>query len=308
MLKGLKRTKALNELNQLIQSKARLKGLAKTLALKRQNELRADLGMGKNVQPALNDDDIERLSQIDIDVQDDSTKGERKRTAREWIRGNLLGKTVRTVDGKIVHFNSNDTIDHISYNAMSSRNSIVTMCIPFVPVIFAKGEFVGRELPNHSRVDKSIKAFHLYRKWIKLKNGYQVNAEVQACERDGEKALFYAGYNLKALDKKKVVFDSLPYQGLHPADNVKNDTAPQNVDKHKTTFDYDNLMLDKMQDDIATNTMPLRILQVLDENGNDITDEILGDDWDGNDKTADAPQTAYQLADKATVSRRSIAC
>ncbi len=304
MLKGLKRTKALNELNQLIQSKAGLKGLAKTLALKRQNELRADLGMGKNVQSALNDDDIERLSQIDIDVQDDSTKGERKRTAREWIRGNLLGKTVRTVDGKIVHFNSNDTIDHISYNAMSSRNSIVTMCIPFVPVIFAKGEFVGRELPNHSRVDKSIKAFHLYRKWIKLKNGYQVNAEVQACERDGEKALFYAGYNLKALDKKKVVFDSLPYQGLHPADNVKNDTAPQNVDKHKTTFDYDNLMLDKMQDDIATNTMPLRILQVLDENGNDITDEILGDDWDGNDKTADAPQTAYQLADKATVSRR----
>ncbi|MDO4440579.1 MAG: hypothetical protein Q4B81_00165 [Moraxella sp.] len=280
MLQGLAKTKALKELKEVMDKKASLSGLALTKILKRQNELRADLGMGK-ITPATNatstnvlsDDDIERLSQIKIDVQDDSSKGERKRTAKEWMKENLLGKSVRTVDNKLVYFNSNDTINHISFNAMRSRNSLIALCIPFIPVIFAKGEFVGREVSDHGRTDESIKAFHLYQKWVELKNGYKVNAEVQACERQDEKELFYAGYNLKVLGKKKA-FDGLLETGLHHADQTIK------------AFVNSNTVFDKVQVFTDNQTLPLRILQVLNEHGVDITDELLDDDgWDGNDKT-----------------------
>lgn len=232
--------------------------IAKLKLAKKVQDLRKQLGLVNNT---LSDDEIERLSQMPIDVQDDSTKGERKRTAKEWIRDNLLGKTVRTVDGKIVHFNSEDTIGHISFNAMRSRNSFIAMCIPFIPTIFAKGNYNGLgdkdELHQAQRKDQSITNFHLYSKWIELKNGYKVNAEVQACERENsKKELFYAGYNLKVLERKKAVFDSLLETGFHHADQAK--TA------HTM---YDRAIIDEMQ------VIPLRILQVLDENGNDITDE-----------------------------------
>lgn len=48
MLQGLAKTKALKELKTLVEQKASLKGLALAKALKRIQELRVDLGMGKN--------------------------------------------------------------------------------------------------------------------------------------------------------------------------------------------------------------------------------------------------------------------
>lgn len=48
MLQGLAKAKALKELKSLVEQKASLNGLALAKTLKRQNELRADLGMGKN--------------------------------------------------------------------------------------------------------------------------------------------------------------------------------------------------------------------------------------------------------------------
>lgn len=48
MLQGLAKTKALKELKTLVEQKASLKGLALAKSLKRIQELRADLGMGKN--------------------------------------------------------------------------------------------------------------------------------------------------------------------------------------------------------------------------------------------------------------------
>lgn len=44
-------------------------------------------------------------------------------------------------------------------------------------------------------------------------------------------------------------------------------------------------------------------LFVFDENGNEVGDEVFKDGWDGNDKT-ELPTIAYQLADKATPTRR----
>jgi hypothetical protein len=125
-----------------------------------------------------------------------------------------------------------------------------------IPKIFAKGEFMGRELSDHDRADKSIIAFHPYRKWIELKNGYKVFAEVQACERENESDLFYAGYNLKAL--KKVAspsrFDSV-------ADNTKWLSLG-----FMATYENSNPQFDKAQDNVTTNNeLPLLLLIIKDE-------------------------------------------
>ncbi len=115
---------------------------------------------------------------------------------------------------------------------------------------------MGRELSDHDRADKSIIAFHPYRKWIELKNGYKVFAEVQACERENESDLFYAGYNLKAL--KKVAspsrFDSV-------ADNTKWLSLG-----FMATYENSNPQFDKAQDDVTTNNeLPLLLLIIKDE-------------------------------------------
>lgn len=222
-----------------------------------------------NAPTTLSDDDIVKLSQFDIDVAEDSSKGERKKTAKEWIRANLLGKTVKTVDGKVVHFNSEDTLDHVSFNAMRSRNGFIAKCVPFIPQIFAKGEYMGLgdldDLHQARRKDQSIQNFHLYQKWVKVSLGqkkYDVLAQTQACERFNERKneLFFAGYNLKVLEKKKV-FDSLLETGLHHADQTTktlNNNMPQ---------------FDKMQDDVTTNNeLPLLVLIVKDEAGKVIFD------------------------------------
>lgn len=244
--------------------------IAKLKLAKKVQDLRKKLGLVNNT---LSDDEIERLSQMPIDDTHDMGQGQRKGVAKKWIRDNLLGKTVRTVDGKIVHFNSADTVDHISFNVR--RNSILAMTIPFIPVIFAKGEFAGREIsePEHQaqRIDQSIKAFHLYQKWVELKNGYKVHAQVQACERENEKELFYAGYNLKALDKKRAV---------SPSHHNDNSVSTKTTNARTTTAHtmYDKAIIDEMQVDIdVEQILPLRILQVLDENGNDVTDDALNE-------------------------------
>lgn len=282
MLKGLAKIKVVKELRELHQSKSNLKGLALIKCLRRMIELRQMLSMGvvksEVVKPTLDADDIERLSQIPIDDTKDMGQGGRKGVAKKWLQDNLVGKTVRTVDGKIVHFNSADTVNHIPYNVR--RNAITVMCVPHIPMIFAKGEFVGRETPNHGRVDETIQAFHLYRKWVELKNGYKVYAEVQACERENKADLFYAGYNLKTLEKKKAVFDGLPYHELHHADTVLSNTillSKETNNPSKTAYAmYDKAIIDEMQVDIdVEQTLPLRILQVLDKHGVDITDEVL---------------------------------
>ena len=115
---------------------------------------------------------------------------------------------------------------------------------------------MGRELSDHDRADKSIIAFHPYRKWIELKNGYKVFAEVQACERENESDLFYAGYNLKAL--KKVAspsrFDSV-------ADNTKWLSLG-----FMATYENSNPQFDKAQDNVTTNNeLPLLLLIIKDE-------------------------------------------
>lgn len=58
MLQGLAKAKALKELQALTKDKASLNGLALAKALKRQNELRLDLGMGKVVQ----DDGVAKIN------------------------------------------------------------------------------------------------------------------------------------------------------------------------------------------------------------------------------------------------------
>ena len=137
---------------------------------------------------------------------------------------------------------------------------------------------MGRELSDHDRADKSIIAFHPYRKWIELKNGYKVFAEVQACERENESDLFYAGYNLKAL--KKVAspsrFDSV-------ADNTKWLSLG-----FMATYENSNPQFDKAQDNVTTNNeLPLLLLIIKDETflshacGGKLTDYpmILTDDF-----------------------------
>ena len=249
----------------------------------------------------LSDEAIDALSQQTIDLTDATSKSERKKVAKKWMQDNLLGKSVKTSDGKVVVFNSKDTVDHVAFNVMRSRSHFVAMSIPFIPQVFAKGEFVGRKQPDHDRKDESIQAFHLYRKWCKLKNGYEVFVEVQACERQGKKELFYVGYNLKTLDKIKA---ASPPQNQTMLDDLLETGSI-------TAFDNDNLQFDRMQE--LEGFAPLRILAIKDENGELLTD--YGDDepqdennntdkFTGNDPTT-APPSPYPLH-KAPAKRQII--
>ena len=122
--------------------------------------------------------------------------------------------------------------------------------------------------------DSSIIAFHLYQKWIKLKNGYQVYAQVQACERKNQQGLFYAGYNLKALDKKRTIFDNMVLGVATPSHQNGNSdsTTLANAQATTTLGKKSTTQFDKLQDDTSNHVLPLLILMIKDEMGRVVFD------------------------------------
>ena len=144
--------------------------------------------------PELSGSEIAGLAKVPPAVTPDMGQGARKKAVAKWIATHLQGKSVRSSDGKLIQFNREDSVEHLAFNAR--RQNLIAQCIPYIADVFSHGEAIGRSEPNHDRKDKSIIAFHVYRKQIELANGYKVHLEVHAAERQ-EGVFEFAAYNIK---------------------------------------------------------------------------------------------------------------
>lgn len=149
---------------------------------------------GKVNFPELSGSEIAGLAKVPPAVTPDMGQGARKKAVAKWIATHLQGKSVRSSDGKLIQFNREDSVEHLAFNAR--RQNLIAQCIPYIADVFSHGEAIGRSEPNHDRKDKSIIAFHVYRKQIELANGYKVHLEVHAAERQ-EGVFEFAAYNIK---------------------------------------------------------------------------------------------------------------
>lgn len=158
-------------------------------------QIKRDLGgAGKEERvtfPEMTAEEMEGLPSLEL--PEDIGQGARKNAVKAWLQENVQGKSVRASDGKLIQFQSKD-IGHLAFNGR--RKNLIAALIPHIVSVFTKGQYVGVESPKHSRKDTSIIAFHVYRKWVKLENGYKIYLEAHAAERETGKFEFSA-YNLK---------------------------------------------------------------------------------------------------------------
>lgn len=197
-------------------------------------------------------------------IDENASKNEIYAQVNNWLKDNLQGKTITTVDGKQVSFNRKYSIDHLSHD--SRRSILASKAIGHIADVFAKGEFMGREALNKARKDKFV-AFHTYEKQVDI-DGKKVLLQAKA----GEKA----DGTLQTLDtliayhqKVKAMMDSMELDG---ADNKKGHflLCIKSMDlKGELALDENHsTMLDGLQDEFEAT---LTILQILDEYGQDIT-------------------------------------
>lgn len=232
-LQGLAKAKALKELQTLVKDKASLKGLALAKALKRQNELRSDLGMSKVAH-------IEPVVTTPLNIDENQSLKERRKAVESWLRENLQGKTITTVDGKQVRFNRNKSIDHMMQDVFVSKTA-VAKAVSYVAEVFTSGEFVGREKAYKERKDKFV-AFHAYRKWVDI-DDLQVHLQVKAGELDN--GLLEAGdgliaYSLKDLNQ----YDAINGNANHIPHWLKAQLSGEAV-----SVNGDSTMLDSISQD-----------------------------------------------------------
>ena len=303
----LERVKKIRELNQIRQRllAGELGLLERVKQIKELNRLRLELGgvkvieRGNNLNeegkvnfPELSDDEIKALTKMPIDLTDGMGQGARKKTVAKWIDEHLRNKAVRASDGKLIQFNRNDSIDHISYD--SRRNHLRALVVPYIAEVFKYGEAKGSQAPNHEHQDTNIIAFHAYQKWVTLKNHYQVLLEVQAVERSV--GIFeFAAYTHKILQKKS---DNTSYT----VDSANTAYTTRVLERLPDSLNH-TVIYDRLQVEAGIEVELVRILQIIDPKGNDVTESYAESSHEtvlGHVKVADL----YAFDDRKTQSER----
>lgn len=119
--------------------------------------------------------------------------------AQDYLKNNLQGKKLLTVDGKTVHFNRDQSVDHFSFNAQIGK--LETKVLSKIAEVFTSGEFIKREELYKERRDRFV-AFHIYRKKVEI-NEMNLLLQVKAGEKDSGKLEVTGkliGYSHKLLD------------------------------------------------------------------------------------------------------------
>ncbi len=280
-MNALEKIKLLKEHGELINQilAGGLKPLAKIQSLKRINEI-IEL-LGGNVKSD--------FTQLVIDEH--ATNKERRKIVETWLRENLQGKTITTVDGKKVYFNRNKSIDHLTNDGYVGV--LEAKATTKIVEVLVSGTFIEVEELKKVRKDNFV-AFHKYRKWVQI-DDKQVHLQIKVGQFEDGRLELQIGTNLLAYSQKIIGKDSLlnSHQlldgilanatGLYP-NQFNTKSIPQNTELSAGMLNADenhSIMLDSLQDDDAT----LTILQVLDKNGNDITDDVLGDGLENKTKT-----------------------
>ena len=102
---------------------------------------------GKVNFPELSASEVADLAKTPIGVTADMGQGARQRTVKNWLRENLLGKAVKSSDGKLIQFNRNDSADHIAHD--SRRNHLRALAVPHIADVFQNGEAKGKSDPSN---------------------------------------------------------------------------------------------------------------------------------------------------------------
>ncbi|WP_431789160.1 hypothetical protein [Avibacterium paragallinarum] len=186
--------------------------------------------------------------------------------AQDYLKAHLQGKRIKTSDGKIVHFNRDQSVKHFSFNAQVGE--LETKALTKIAEVFSQGIFVGREETYKERKDKFI-AFHVYQKQVEI-DGMKLLLQTKAGEKEnGELEVTgkLIGYTHKLLDNAESNSDGAP-----PVLTSPNGERPSGG--YATADNKGTLFLDETQEEIADYLV--EILEIRDKDGNLIDLAQLG--------------------------------
>ncbi|MDK4688654.1 N-6 DNA methylase [Kingella negevensis] len=282
-MNAIEKIKAVKELRQIRKelSSGSLNAITKIKAVKRLRQLRALLGVDMQ-----NERDESILKPLEL--PDNAKRGDLRRVAKQWLSENVQGKTITTSDGKKVHFNRNESTDHLSFNA--SRSKLHAKAVTFVMDVFKTGNFVGKEALSHERKDNFI-AFHKYQKWVEI-DDYRVLLETAAGELPNgelEAVEELIAYNQRLAGKQKV--ENAPASIETAMDSSQAAGSVFHASNHTAVFDKAQIYISDLVGYVC-------ILQILDPQGNDVTDTYQ--ETDTQPKTS----TLYTFDDTQTKTQR----
>ncbi|MDO4440578.1 MAG: hypothetical protein Q4B81_00160 [Moraxella sp.] len=215
----------------------------------------------ENKQPP--QEQVQEIVLSELVIDKNASKNEIYEQVSNWLKDNLQGKVITTVDGKKVTFNRKYSIDHLSHDGR--RSVLASQAIAHIADVFTKGEFVGREELSKERKDKFV-AFHAYEKQVDI-DGKKVLLQAKAGEKaDG--TLQTLETLIAYRQKVKSMMDGIDKEKGHFLLCIKS----MDLKGELALCENNSTLFDSLQETEAT----LTILQILDENGNDITHQEIG--------------------------------
>lgn len=142
----------------------------------------------------------------ELNISQEMTSKERRKVLIDWLRTNLQGRTITTVDGKKVYFNRNKFIHHLSHDG--NIDELSAKATTKIIEVLQQGRFIQRQELYKDRKDNFV-AFHIYRKWVDI-DDMQVHLQVKAGEFEDGLLEIQIGTNLLAYSQKIMEQDSLP--------------------------------------------------------------------------------------------------
>lgn len=159
-------------------------------------------------------DNFNPLQLSELVVDESITGKDLNSLITQWLRDNLQGKSITTVDDKVVRFNNKST-SHISHDIAVKKN-LIAKAVAHIVEVFTTGEFIERQELYKPRAKDRFVAFHVYRKWVDIDN-LQVHLQVKAGELDngllesGNGLIAYSAKDLNQFDGIKKDTQSIPH-------------------------------------------------------------------------------------------------
>lgn len=248
------------------------------------------LGLGNSVETE--QPEVVEPAELDLTQVDTSDKKQLGKAVENWLKNNLQGKTITTVDGKKVRFNRNDSVWHLSHDGRNGE--LEALAVGKIVEVFQTGEAKGREVLTKPRND--FVAFHRYDKWLELK-GQRVHVVAKAGERaDGTLELMpdLVAYS-SSVYKTKAAFDAslvLPYSKEYQARDLP-----------KTALDTDAKAIFDDSQEAEEPLATLVILEIRDADGTEMkidgNGELVRVDEAGLDDKEQLETNPQEAADKA---------
>ncbi|WP_017807180.1 hypothetical protein [Avibacterium paragallinarum] len=218
-------------------------------------------------------------------LPENASRKELAEVVENWLKANLQGKIIKTVDNKTVAFNRSDSVKHLSFDG--SRSVLAAKAATKVAEIFSTGQFIERQTLNKERNDKFV-AFHLYEKTVEIdKNMVKIQAKA------GEKldGTLETLPNLLAYHHKVILDDGnknaiIDFAGFIGTENRQEPPPPNNGMNDNTAI------LDDVQEEDLLAT--LIILEIRDKEGNLIDLDQL-DEQEENEVEENAVNNAIEL-------------